>query len=690
MKATVHRDRSGIRVAVILTACLIAGLSAGAEKPLWAIAWLTDTQTPAEAWINTLVARVQADKPAVVIHTGDTRFEWANRCAWRAVMNMFHSETPPHEFHLAPGNHDLMNGVLKRHLRNAATQGLYRLDTGRKAAGFGYYHNRVPQDAAGPLWPRWNPEVIIHPAWQLTANTVPKDWRRPEIPYRYVFKRGGLRFILCDCFPTEDQVAWVRRLIVQPDDSSVSILLQHKHEADLLAPYFAGLEGQHNVKLVLTGDHHNYVYAKRHGVTFITAAGLAKGPGGENDAMTLWVYPDRLRLDRYIIPHGARQPSVQGPTTIWTAEGRFSEYQRPAFPVTAAPRSDSPASATVAARTIGPNLLSNGDFDNHIWYERYRGWSPTGWYQWFTRGGHAPEHAVGKYPSPPHHAHTGKEYVRIHMWAHAWRGGILQTVRGVEPCHHYRLTAYGFFQPEGAPEPNERIGINPCGTLASQFSVDVSKHPAPKYDEGVGDDPKTPAVEGLDIDVDTVWSPYHAYHTWGKLEVTAEARSDTIIAILYCAPKQRPADTPIYEMNWDSVSLREIPWPTPRLVQENAVLTPDERLHDLIVRVPSSLKTMQVTWGSKIPAGASQVLYRFLDSAAVTHQPKEGATPTSTDFPRASPVQYERSTRRHWITCTNLSVPEAAVAVHVVALSRVCEKGTCRTLSSNVATFKLR
>ena len=97
---------------------------------------------------------------------------------------------------------------------------------------------------------------------------------------------------------------WIRGVIVQPDKSSVSIVLQHKHEVADLAKCFERLEGQHNVKLVLSGDHHNYKYKERHGVTFITAAGLAKGPTGENDAMTLWVYENHLRLERYVIPRG--------------------------------------------------------------------------------------------------------------------------------------------------------------------------------------------------------------------------------------------------------------------------------------------------------------------------------------------------------------------------------------------------
>jgi len=299
------------------------------EEPLWNTAWITDTQTPECEWITTLIARVQSNKPKMLLHTGDTRFEWANRCAWRDVMTLLRIETPPIEFHLAPGNHDLVNGLLKQHLRRAATEGVYRLDTGEKAPGQGYYHDRVTEDATEPLWPIWNPEVVNHPAWQTTANKKPKHHMHPEIPYRYVCKRGGIRFIVCDPYYTEEQREWIRNLVIQPDDSSVSILLHHWHQIDDLAKYFEGLEGQHNVKLVLSGEHHRYLYEERHGVTFITAAGMYHGSWSDCDAMTLWVYKDQLRLERYVIPKGQPMNSIQGPITIWACEGRFSEYRRP-------------------------------------------------------------------------------------------------------------------------------------------------------------------------------------------------------------------------------------------------------------------------------------------------------------------------------------------------------------------------
>jgi hypothetical protein len=270
----------------------------------------------------------------------------------------------------------------------------------------------------------------------------------------------------------------------------------------------------------------------------------------------------------------------------------------------------------------------------------------------------------------------------------------LQVVRDVQPCHYYRLTAYGFFQPKGAPEPNARIGIDPCGTLAEQFSVDVSKHPAPKYDEGVGDDPTTPAMDGRDIDESTVWSEYHDYFQWGRFEVMTEARSDTIMAILYCAPKQRPADQPIYEMNWDSVALREIPWPHRRIVDGNAVLTPDGRFHHLVLTAQPRLRTAQVTWGTKLPAGASQVMYRFLDSEAVNQerQVKE-QTPEAiriSEFPFESPVFYERSEKWHRVEVAPFSIPAEAVEVQVVALSRVCENGVCKTLCSSITKLRIQ
>jgi len=80
----------------------VARAEDGDDRPLWNVAWITDTQTPECEWITMLLARLMANKPKIVIHTGDIRFEWANRCAWKDVVDLLRVETPPIEFHLAP------------------------------------------------------------------------------------------------------------------------------------------------------------------------------------------------------------------------------------------------------------------------------------------------------------------------------------------------------------------------------------------------------------------------------------------------------------------------------------------------------------------------------------------------------------------------------------------------------------
>jgi len=293
-----------------------------------------------------------------------------------------------------------------------------------------------------------------------------------------------------------------------------------------------------------------------------------------------------------------------------------------------------------------------------------------------------PEHAVGnRLP------HSGKEYVRLHMWAYAWTGGTLQNVRGVEPCHVYKMTAYGFFQPQNAPEPDARIGIDPCGNLAEQFSVDVSKHPAPKYDEGVGDDPKTDRYDGPDIPESTVWSDYHDYYSWGKFEVIAEAKSDVITAILSCSPKQRTAKEPIYEMNWDSVALYEVPWPTRRLVPDGAVLRPNPGFKRIIVNVLPEFNTAQVTWKTQSPSGASQVLYRFSPKGS-SAKSNEDAVIRSSDFPFETPVIYKKSAKSHWVEIEHLQITHAS-ELELVAVSRSLVDGLCVTLCSPVVSIKL-
>ena len=91
-------------------------------------------------------------------------------------------------------------------------------------------------------------------------------------------------------------------------------------------------------------------------------------------------------------------------------------------------------------------------------------------------------------------------------------------------------------------------------------------------------------------------------------------------------------------------------------------------------------------------AGAAQVLYRFLDSDAVTNQPKDEKEPIQvcTDgFPFQTPVIYERSATSHRVEIESLTIPESAVELQAVALSRVVIDGECKTLCSPLGRAKL-
>jgi predicted MPP superfamily phosphohydrolase len=339
---------------LIFVACVVALLligwcgvsfaqaAAAEEAPLWNLAWITDTEC---YWMGDgdylmpLLEAVGANHPKMLLHTGDTSFEWANSGSWEDVLTLIRSQTPPIEFHLAPGNHDdEPNGALKPWLLRAASKGIYTLDTGEKVADKGYYKDHKTELVSGPEWPIWNPEVAADPHWQPDG----------DYPYHYVFERGGIRFIVCDYDWRDGYEDWLREVLSQRDDSSVTIAMVHNPGRQFP---FDEVEGGHNVKLVLQGHHEGYKEYKNGDVTRITGAGIANGPDGESDAFTLWVYKDHLRLDRYVIPPGGRSVKpVENPVTVWTCEGSFSEYQRPELPIESPEPNAVPAGAAGAAK----------------------------------------------------------------------------------------------------------------------------------------------------------------------------------------------------------------------------------------------------------------------------------------------------------------------------------------------------
>jgi len=288
------------------------------DEPLWNAVWLTDTECHWQGCgdkMPPLLNKVAANKPKMVIHTGDTSFEWANRGSWKEVLDLLRIETPPIEFHLAPGNHDdEPSRAVRPWLAKAASRGIYPIDTGEKVPGKGYYKDRKIEEVSGPQWPIWNPEVAVHPNWQPDGG----------FPGRYVFKRGNIRFIVLDFYHRESWRKWLAGYIREPDDSSATIILQHKDR-----DHFPGHDdGPHNVRLVLSGHLQGFKRSGDGETAYIRTAGIGNRDG-ENDAMTLWVYKNHLRLDRYFIPAGSKTNAVEGPVTVWTCKGEFSEYRRP-------------------------------------------------------------------------------------------------------------------------------------------------------------------------------------------------------------------------------------------------------------------------------------------------------------------------------------------------------------------------
>jgi hypothetical protein len=145
-------------------------------------------------------------------------------------------------------------------------------------------------------------------------------------------------------------------------------------------------------------------------------------------------------------------------------------------------------------------------------------------------------------------------------------------------------------------------------------------------------------------------------------------------------------------MNWDTVVLREVPWPMKRLVADDAAVSVEQGIKNMVLTVQRESGTAQLTWDTPVPCGASQVLYRVLDSEAVNHLP-DGGSPTTiraAQFPFETPVVYERSERFHGMEIGLLKIPDEAEELQAVALSRAVIDGECRTLCSPPARFKLR
>ncbi len=139
-------------------------------------------------------------------------------------------------------------------------------------------------------------------------------------------------------------------------------------------------------------------------------------------------------------------------------------------------------------------------------------------------------------------------------------------------------------------------------------------------------------------------------------------------------------------MNWDSVVLREVPWPTKRLVADETLLDPDPGFKRIIVNLHPELGNAQVSWKTSIPSGASQVLYRFRGPDA-TRGDRENVV-KSKNFLFETPVIYEKSALLHRAEIKH-PLLQSAEALEFVALSRSLIDGECVTLCSPVVSVKL-
>ncbi|MHC4742204.1 MAG: metallophosphoesterase family protein [Planctomycetota bacterium] len=298
---------------------------------LWKAAIITDTQMPDRAKLITMLERIKQADPNIVIHTGDTDFDNPRKASAKAVAELLRTESGWREFHLAPGNHDMRRSRLKEPLRLAATIGGFNLKTGLHVERNTRFEARIAKYTPDTVWRPWNADVVDHLGWQAEPIVRYADWGRSAKSLRYVFERGGIRFIVCDWSYSSEQRRWLRDVITRPDDSSLSIILHHAHSIRKLSNYLEGFEGQHNVKLVLSGHDHRHHYYVRDGIAYITASGLARS-GRDCDALVLEVFSDHVRLDRYVIPKGASLTDPINPRPIWTRKGDFTEYVRPKLP----------------------------------------------------------------------------------------------------------------------------------------------------------------------------------------------------------------------------------------------------------------------------------------------------------------------------------------------------------------------
>ena len=86
MRSRLHH-LSIIAIVAICSFRTFGAKSIGIE-PLWSVGLITDTQTSDRAYITSLMGRIKTEEPEMVVHIGDTCFDWSNPFVLKSVADL--------------------------------------------------------------------------------------------------------------------------------------------------------------------------------------------------------------------------------------------------------------------------------------------------------------------------------------------------------------------------------------------------------------------------------------------------------------------------------------------------------------------------------------------------------------------------------------------------------------------------